>query len=352
MRKKLNVLFVEPPPARRVGGVETALSGLAEALRLAGLEIKRRDVAQKSDLAWADVVHFHGLWEYSHHRARKLCRNLGKPMMVSPHGMLEDWAFRHRGWKKRPYFHFIERPSLQQANVILATSEMETGPLLRWFPSRKIRVLPLGGHPPHFLREHHEARVKLNLGTDDYVVLFLSRCHEKKGLHLLIEALPMLAADCRSPIHLLVVGDGESRYIDPLRHATASWRDKLRCTWAGAVWGDDKWDYLSAADLLCLPSYSENFGLAVLEALFAGTPVLTTYATPWPALRGSLPLGFTQPSVAELVPALRQRIEGSRASEAERTTTRHEAGSTFNWSTLAPRYADLYSELAASGGAG
>lgn len=342
------MLFVEPPAERRVGGIETALSSLAEALSKIGVAVVRDIAPTRSRLASADVVHFHGLWEISHRRARRWCTQLRKPMIVSPHGMLEDWAFRHRGWKKRPYFRLFERRSIARANLILATSEMETGPLLRWFPSEKIRVLPLGGHPPMALRPHAEARTRLGLSADPCVILFLSRCHEKKGLHLLIEALPKLALNLAQPIHLLVVGDGEAGYVEPLRHETSGWMGMLRCTWAGAVWGEEKWDYLSAADLLCLPSYSENFGLAVLEALFAGTPVLTTYATPWPALRGTLPLFFTQPSAPELAAALRQRIESPRASEADRAATRHEAVATFNWSTLAPRYAELYSELADS----
>jgi len=346
VRKKLNVLFVEPPPERRVGGIETALSGLAGALRAIGIDLTRTSTPQKPTLAQADLVHFHGLWELSHRRARRWCQQLRRPMIVSPHGMLEDWAFRHRGWKKRPYFHLVERPSIARADVILATSETETGPLLRWFPSEKVRVLPLGGHPPASLPPHAETRVRLGLSPDDYVVLFLSRCHEKKGLHLLVEALPQVARGAARPIHLVVVGDGDAAYVEPLRQTTAAWSGLLRCTWTGAVWGDEKWNYLSAADLLCLPSYSENFGLAVLEALFAGTPVLTTYTTPWPALRGSLPFSFTNPSATELAAALRAQIAAPRATDTDRAATRHEAVSTFNWSTLAPRYVELYSELA------
>lgn len=348
MREKLSILFVEPPPARRVGGIETALRSLAAALRELGLRVTRSAEPTPSLVAQHDVIHFHGLWEYSHRRARNWGRQLRKPLLVSPHGMLEDWAFRHRGWKKRPYFHLFERRSLARADVLLATSNLETGPLLRWFPSEKIRVLPLGGHPPAALPPHAEARAQLDLGPEEFVVLFLSRCHEKKGLHLLIEALPDVARQASGKIRLLVVGDGDPSYVEPLRRATAEWRAALRCTWIGAVWGEEKWSYLSAADLLCLPSFSENFGLAILEALFAGTPVLTTPETPWPALRGSLPLYFTRPARAELGAALRERIHAPPTSEADRAAARREAEQKFNWSTVAPRYAELYAELAAA----
>lgn len=348
MQETLNVLFVEPPPARRVGGIETALRSLHEALFRLGLSVQRTTTPAEPALAAADVVHFHGLWEFAHARARRWCARHGKPTIVSPHGMLEDWAFRHRGWKKRPYFHLVERPSLARANVILATSELETGPLLRWFRPGQIRVLPLGGHPPAALPAHPEARAALGLQPEEFVVLFLSRCHEKKGLHLLIDALPSVATRATRTIHLMIVGDGDPAYIQPLRAATNRWSGTLRCTWTGAVWGDEKWTYLSAGDLFCLPSFSENFGLAVLESLFAGTPVLTTPETPWPALRGTLPLFFTPPVVAGLAAALRARIDAGPVAAEARAAARDEAIGRFNWSTLAPRYAELYSELAHS----
>jgi glycosyltransferase involved in cell wall biosynthesis len=179
--------------------------------------------------------------------------------------------------------------------------------------------------------------------------LFLSRCHAKKGLHLLIEALPRAAAAVASgKVRLVVVGDGERTYVEPLKQATSTWRGNLSCTWTGAVWGEEKWNYLSAADLLCLPSFSENFGLAILEALFAGTPVLTTDATPWASLRENLPVQTIAPALDPLVAALTAALACPRASESERESTRADSRTRFSWSALAPRYANLYRELARS----
>jgi glycosyltransferase involved in cell wall biosynthesis len=345
MRRPLKVLFAEPPPERRVGGIETALSGLAAALPAAEVELVRTSCLDQPSVARADVVHFHGLWEPRHHRARTWCRKLGKPFIVSPHGMLEDWAFQHRSWKKWPYFHLVERRSVGRANAILATSEAEADTLRRWFSPEKIHVLSLGATAVP-APGHHAARQKLNLPDDEFVVLFLSRCHEKKGLHLLIEALPRIGRTTTRPIHLVVVGEGESRYVAPLRQATTSWAGNLHCTWAGAIWGDAKWDYLGAADLLCLPTFSENFGLVVVEALFAGTPVLTTFATPWPTLRGVLPVFLTPPRTDELVRALEARVQAATPGDGERSRTRATALAAFDWSVLAPRYLALYRQLA------
>jgi glycosyltransferase involved in cell wall biosynthesis len=344
----LKVLFAEPPPARRVGGIETALSGLAQALASVGVAVTRAAELTPALVAAADIVHFHGLWETAHHRARRWCLAAARPYLVSPHGMLEDWAFRHRGWKKRPYFHLVERRSLARGHVILATSEIEADTLRRWFAPEQVRVLPLGLEPP-VIPAHAAARQRLGWPDDEHTVLFLSRLHEKKGLHLLVDALAAAAsAGPLPPIHLVIVGEGDPAYVAPLRATTAAWRPPLRATWVGACWGAEKWDYLSAAHLMCLPSFSENFGLAVLESLFAGTPVLTTPATPWAEIRGALPVRLTEPAVPALTAALRDALAAPPPTEAQRAVTRRAAAARFAWTDLAPRYAALYRELAPS----
>lgn len=345
MRRPVKVLFAEPPAERRVGGIDTALSGLAAAFPAAEIELTRSADLTSGLVESADVVHFHGLWEPLHHRARNWCRRAGKPYIVSPHGMLEDWAFRHRSWKKRPYFHLIERRSVARANIVLATSDQEAIGLRRWFPREKVQVLPLGATAVSS-PDHGESRRKLGFAADEFVILFLSRCHEKKGLHLLVQALPEVACASATKLHLVVVGDGEAGYVTPLRRATESWQGNLRCTWAGAIWGPEKWNYLSAADLLCLPSFSENFGLVILEALFAGVPVLTTYATPWSSLRGSLPVRLINPDKVELVGALRDQALSPALDPTARAQTKLAALAAFDWTILAPQYVAMYRRLA------
>jgi glycosyltransferase involved in cell wall biosynthesis len=345
MPATLNILFAEPPSSRRVGGIETALSGLAGALSAENITVTRSATPTAESMAAADVVHFHGIWETLHHQARGTCVRMRKPFLVSPHGMLEPWAFRHRAWKKWPYFHLIERRSIARARVVLATSDTEAAALRRWFSPEIIRVLPLGLAAPVPMPEHVAARRQLAWSDDERVILFLSRLHEKKGLHLLIDAVARAAQRANAKIHLVIVGEGDPAYVAPLQRATAAWRGNHRATWVGACWSERKWDYLAAADLMCLPSFSENFGLAVLESLFAGTPVLTTPATPWGAWQNSLPIDLAAPNVAALTEALTGAIARPRPAEADRARTKQTAAQLFAWSGLAPRYAALYREL-------
>src|SRR5690606_18104215 len=119
---RMNLLFIEPPAERRVGGIETALASWASALNASGATVCRTESPTNAQLSSADVVHFHGLWERSHRHLRTRCVQQAIPFVVSPHGMLEPWALRHKGWKKRPYFYVFERPSLRSASSLLATS--------------------------------------------------------------------------------------------------------------------------------------------------------------------------------------------------------------------------------------
>jgi len=339
----LRILFVEPPPERRVGGIETALAGWSDALRAAGLDVVRADAPDDAELRAADVVHFHGLWERGHPALRARCDALGKPWLCSPHGMLEPWAFAHKRWKKLPYFHLREKPSLRRARVIHATSESEATGLRRWFAPGQIRVLPLG-LPEGPRPDYAAARARLGWGDDERVVVFLSRLHEKKGLHVLVAAWAEIAARTPSPTRLVIVGDGEADYVEPLRRAAAALTG-TRVDWAGPQWGEAKWPWLQGADLFCLPTFSENFGFVVPEALWVGTPVVTTPGTPWGELGRGLPVTICEPTRAALTDTLARALAAERPDAALRAATQAEVAARFGWSRLAKDYASLYHSL-------
>ena len=117
----MRIRFVTPPVVKQAGGIENAVKGLREALQRQGLE-----VMHGGDPGDADAVHhIHGLWDLSHSRLAVRLRKFERPYVVSPHGMLEPWAFRHRRWKKLPYFWLAERRFLMGAKALFVTSSME-----------------------------------------------------------------------------------------------------------------------------------------------------------------------------------------------------------------------------------
>lgn len=289
------------------------------------------------------VVHFHGLWQMNHARTSRECRQRGVPYVVSPHGMLEPWAWRHKWWKKWPYFHLIEKYHLGHAAALLATGPMEASRLRRFAPRQRIEALPLGltgdARP-----DYKHARQQLGWAAEEIVLLFLSRLHVKKGPNLLLHALASMKWPAVT--RLVIVGDGERAYVESLKRFATDHAGSLpRIDWIGAVWGDARWKYFQGADLFCLPTHSENFGLAVLEATQVGTRTLTTVDTPWAKELSSGRGMITIPRVEAIRESLTTFFSHPRQAELQRSELSDWAWKRFAWSQLAPQYAEFYSSI-------
>ena len=335
----MKVHFFDPPPAQKTGGLDAAIGSLSAALERCGVPVSR----ELPEPHGGCVVHFHGIWQPPHSRLAHDCAARGIPYLVSPHGMLEPWAWRHKRWKKWPYFHLIEKRYLRRAQCLLATAESEAARLREFFPSQRVDSLPLGmtgdARP-----DYAAARRALGWADDERVLLFLSRIHAKKGLDLLLQALTQTAFPAST--RLVIVGGGEESYVRQLRAFAQTHATKLpRVDWIGEVWGDARWKYFQGADLFCLPTHSENFGLAVLEACQVGTPALTTVTTPWGADLAEGRGFIGEPTVASNARLLAQFFSQPRKPEAERQALADWAWGRFHWDALAPRYVELYRSL-------
>ena len=335
----MKVLFFTPPAKQRIGGLDAAIDGLRGALERRGIEVGAELPARGEDC----VAHFHGLWQMPHARLARECRARGIPCVVAPHGMLEPWAWRHKRWKKWPYFHLVEKRHLIRAQAVLATAAQEAGRLRGFLPGQRIETLPLGltgdAKP-----DYDSARGQLGWADEERVLLFLSRIHVKKGLDLLLRALAAMEVPARA--RLVIVGEGEAGYVAELRRfAEENARTLPRIDWVGAVWGEERWKYFQGADLFCLPTHSENFGLAVLEACQVGTPALTTTETPWAdELAGGRGYICT-PRAEEVRRELARFFAGENRTPEARTGLAEWAWARFHWDALAERYVELYRSL-------
>jgi glycosyltransferase involved in cell wall biosynthesis len=345
----LIVRFFEPPVAQRNGGLEAAIGLMADSLARLGVPVERKSTVRDLGSATGpEVAHFHGLWQPSFLRASAECRRSSIPYIVSPHGMLEPWAWRHKRWKKWPWFYFLERRHLDGAAQLLTTSDAEQGNLKRFLNSPKCCAIPLGmtsAAQPNY----ESARRSLGWNNAELVLLFLSRIHPKKGLELLLSALQSLDAPERGRLRLVIVGGGDEKYVSELKALIERKQNCLpRVDWVGEIWDDRKWQYLQGADLLCLPSYSENFGLVVLEALQVGTRVLTTDQTPWAAIPQWNGGFITTPTVEGVRIGLLRFLEIAEWSLAQRRDLAARIHSEYSWDKLSPRYVKLYDDVLAT----
>jgi glycosyltransferase involved in cell wall biosynthesis len=104
-------------------------------------------------------------------------------------------------------------------------------------------------------------------------------------------------------------------------------------------------EVFQGADLFCLPSHSENFGLAVLEACQVGTPVLTTDTTPWGEHLADGRGYICSPNLAQLKEQLSKFLGAPRVDAEQRQALSDWAWRTFEWKRLAERYIAFYREL-------
>jgi len=229
-----------------------------------------------------DTVVVNGLWQYHGFGARRALTGSRTPYFVFPHGMLDPWFKRHyplKHLKKWLYWNLAESAVLRDASAVFFTAEEEQRLAAETFGrfELKPRIVSLGVERPEInpsaaIEAFHDAFPGLR---GKRFLLFLGRLHEKKGCHRLIEAF---AEERKSApeLQLVMAGPGEDRYVESL-HSLATKvlvEDHELITWTGMLRGNQKWGALAAADAFILPSSQENFGIAVVEALAVGTPVL------------------------------------------------------------------------------
>lgn len=228
-----------------------------------------------------DAVIIHGIWRYPTIGTWRV-RDMGTPYFIYAHGMLDPFLHRLFRWKhtlKTVVWKLWEHRVVRDAAAVLFTCEEER--LLarnsyKPYVCREAVVPYCVGDPPndpdHQRTAFYTAFPHLR---EQRIVLFLSRIHPKKGCDLLIEAFAKIAAqDTR--LALVMAGPDPVRWRPSLEQHARRLGIADRITWTGMLAGDLKWGAFRCADVFALPSHQENFGIAVVEALACGVPVLIT----------------------------------------------------------------------------
>lgn len=220
------------------------------------------------------LIHNHGIWLPINHYASTVAQRCNLPLVVTPRGMLEPWARSYRAWKKKMAWYLYQRRDLKAASVLHATSEKESSNLQSLGFHIPIAMIPNGVVIPPFINRAEKVSQKK-------IALFLGRIHPVKGLVNLVKAWSIVR-----PRDWQVVIAGP----DTNGHKAEVYREIIKYgladtfTFIGPVNDIEKHDLFNKADLFILPTYTENFGMAVAEALASGVPVITTKGAPWSEL--------------------------------------------------------------------
>jgi len=295
-----------------------------------------------------DLVHNHSLYFFPTTVSAHLCRRAGVPYVVRPHGTLDPYHFRHHRGRKWVYERLFEWRNLNRAAAIHFTTREEqelTRPLGLTAPG--VVVSP-GVHAERYQdgdRTGAAFRDEWPKTRGRRIVLFLGRLTEKKGLDLLVAAFGQLARQ-REDVHLVLAGPDNDGYGRTVRRWLEAERILDRSTFTGMLLGSRKHAALRAADLFALPSYTENFGVAVVEAMASGLPiVISNRVNIWREVADAGAGLVVNCDVGEVARAMASVLSDPAARTTMGERARRLVAERFTWPAAGKRMVEVYREI-------
>ncbi len=232
--------------------------------------------AIKRNLKTFDLVYLPAVWNYPTAATAYYCRQYKKPYIIAPRGTLSPYTIAKNAWKKRPYYFLIAKRDIKGAALIHYTTEDEAEKTHSFLNLKnKMVVVPNGIDISEFdkLPERERLKKRYPFLKNKRVILFLGRIHWIKGLDILVKAYSKLASE-KKDIHLLIAGPDEKGYEKKVRKWLKQEGIMEQTTLTGMLKGEEKLEAFAGSDLSIFPSYSESFGMAAIEAMACGVPVI------------------------------------------------------------------------------
>ena len=260
--------------------------GLDSGVAISVFDIQRNPLANRAAavalahlIEGVDVLHLHGLWDPLPCMAARIARKHRKPYVVSLHGMLLERSIAHHHLRKRLFLAALGNRVLRGATALHFTTQAELDqavPLLPTGPERVVIPLTIESGLLDNQPDANRWRQHFPELPDSWPrLLFLSRIHPVKNLPSLIAAIPTLAEEFPG-VHLAVAGGGEASYVRKMRQLAGSSTVSGRIIFCGPVSGAAKASLICSSAIIAIPSFHENFGLAVAEGLACSVPTLVT----------------------------------------------------------------------------
>ena len=298
----------------------------------------------------AHMLHIHAMWENVLHHAARAAQRKKIPYVVTAHGMLDPWSLAQRHyWSKKALLAWRVRRNLKRAAALHFTSVTErdlTNPL-------KLRARAIVEPNGIDLREFDQlppagtfaARYSQLRGRP--FLLFLSRLHPKKGLDLLIPAFAKIATEAAmANVMLVLAGPDSDGYLLEVQKMIQRHQLADRVLLPGMLTGQDRIAALAEAAMFVLPSYQENFGIAVVDALAAGTPVIISDQVNIHADISAAGVGGVVPTqIDPLAAAMLQWMQNTEQREQAARLTPDFVRDRYDWMQIARRWRRHYEEI-------
>jgi len=295
-----------------------------------------------------DLIHIHALFSFTSCVAAHLAMKNGVPYVIRTLGVLNRWGMlNRRRILKWLSFQLIEKRILRNAAAVHFTSHQEKNEAMMSGVVMNSAVIPLGIDVSTFAYQADAAQflARFPQAQGRKIVLFLSRIDPKKGLDLLLPAFAELRT--KSPECLLVIaGEGAPPFVTELRRKAEELMIADHILWTGFLAGQEKVSAISAATIFVLPSYSENFGIAPVEALAAGLPVVISDQVGVAQDVNEFKAGLVVPcEVRALAKAMQSLITQPELRSRLASNARNLAAKKFSLEAMGTALVDLYTGL-------
>lgn len=290
-----------------------------------------------------DIEHIHEIWHYPCYAAYRAAKKAKKPYIVTVHGALEPWCLNYKALKKKIYAALIQRRILNGAAAIHAITQDEVKHIQAFGVHSPIVMIPNGIDPEEFYklppREELERRYPELEGK--IVVLFLGRIHPVKGLDILARAFGRIARD-RGDVRLVIVGPDDDGYQIQVEQMLKTYGVRDKTIFTGLLSGQEKLAALSRSDIFVLPSYSEGFSMAILEALACGVPVLIMRQCHFPEVAEAKAGIVIDPDPDQLAEALTKLLDNPELRKEMGANGRRLVTERFTWDKIVEQMIELY----------
>ncbi len=294
-----------------------------------------------------DVIHAHELWHYPLYVASRESRKPDIPLVVTPHGCLAPLALTNDKLLKRIYSPLVQRPILNRASLVHVLTRPEEQDARSYGVSSSTTVIPAGVEVGPSSDNSAAFRGQSSSeGTKSFDILFLGRIIPNKGTGLLIDAVASLREKGHNA-RLTMAGPCSPGYRAHLQQRIESLDVGSAISFPGFVTGSTKAEAFSSADLFVLPSYSEGFSIASLEAMAHGLPVVLSPQCNFPEAAQAGAALEVEPAVDPLTDALESLLKNPEEARRMGIRGRTLVKEQYSWDTIAAQFLDAYRQLTA-----
>lgn len=294
-----------------------------------------------------DLAHIHALFSPISTAAATVARKNNLPYILRPLGTLDPADLNKKKFLKQIYANLWEKPNLAGAAGVHFTTAEECRISARFGVKTNDLIVPLGVELPASKPELGSARKEFGIDSDLPLILFMSRIDRKKGLDILIPALENLLRSGKS-FHFVLAGGNpqDPEYIENIRNLIIDSDLEKVTTIAGFVRGEKKIGLLQDADIFVLPSYYENFGIAVAEAMAVSIPVVISQGVHiWDAVKASEAGWVSECNIDDFTDKLGLALEDIAERKRRGENGKNYASEHYSWQAIAQQIITIYRSL-------